>query len=82
MTTTLTRVRAIIAARLDIDPDAVTADSNIFALGADDLTALEILMAIEDLFDIEIPDEAAERIQVVGDAVRLIDAKTAKVEVA
>ena len=46
-------------------------------LGADSLDNVELVMAFEEEFDIEIPDDAAEHIQTVGDAVKFIDEKSA-----
>lgn len=68
------KIRAIIMEQLDVDESAVTMDTNMMKdLEADSLDAVEIIMAIEDEFDIEIPDEEAEKFQLVGDLVRYVE---------
>ncbi|MEB3310404.1 MAG: acyl carrier protein [Snowella sp.] len=64
------RVKAIVVEQLEVEPDAVTPEAS-FAndLGADSLDTVELVMALEEEFDIEIPDEAAEQIDTVGKAV-------------
>jgi acyl carrier protein len=66
----LSKVREIVAERLALEPDAVHADAS-FAddLGADSLDTVELVMAFEDGFDVEISDEDAERITTVKEAV-------------
>ena len=60
------KVRDIIAEQLDVDKETITAETNLMKdLEADSLDAVEIIMAIEDEFGIEIPDEQAEEFQVV-----------------
>jgi acyl carrier protein len=69
----LERVRKIVIEHLDADPDKVTEKASfIDDLGADSLDNVELVMAFEEEFDIEIPDDAAEHIQTVGDAVKFI----------
>ena len=78
MSDTLERVRKIVIDHLDADPDKVTEKASfIDDLGADSLDNVELVMAFEEEFDIEIPDDAAEHIQTVGDAVKFIDEKLA-----
>ena len=78
MSDTLERVRKIVIDHLDADPDKVTEKASfIDDLGADSLDNVELVMAFEEEFDIEIPDDAAEHIQTVGDAVKFINEKTA-----
>jgi acyl carrier protein len=78
MSDTLERVRKIVIDHLDADPDKVTEKASfIDDLGADSLDNVELVMAFEEQFDIEIPDDAAEHIQTVGDAVKFIDEKLA-----
>jgi len=78
MSDTLERVRKIVIDHLDDDPDKVTEKASfIDDLGADSLDNVELVMAFEEAFDIEIPDDAAEHIQTVGDAVKFIDEKLA-----
>ena len=72
----LERVRKIVIDHLDADPDKVTEKASfIDDLGADSLDNVELVMAFEEEFDIEIPDDAAETIQTVGDAVTFIDSR-------
>jgi acyl carrier protein len=64
------RVKKIVIEQLEVDEDKVTPEAN-FAndLGADSLDTVELVMALEEEFDIEIPDEVAEQIDTVGKAV-------------
>jgi acyl carrier protein len=72
------KVRGIVAEQLSVDAAEVSADSNFQNdLGADSLDTVELVMALEEAFDIEIPDEAAEGITTVGDAVKYIQEKQA-----
>jgi acyl carrier protein len=68
------KVQKIIAEQLGIDADEVTLESDIDDLGADSLDFVEILMAVEEEFDIEITDNEAENIDTVGDLVECIKA--------
>ena len=70
------KVKKIVADHLGIDESKVNDDSSfIDDLGADSLDTVELVMAFEEEFDIEIPDDAAETIQTFGDAVKFIDEK-------
>lgn len=71
------RVRDVIAKELGKSEDQITPDAT-FAddLGADSLDVVELVMSLEDEFRISIPDEDAEKIRSVGDAVEYIEAKT------
>ena len=72
------RVRAIIAEQLGVKLEEVTdAASFIEDLGADSLDTVELVMALEEEFGIEIPDEDAEKMTNVGDAIKYIEQKTA-----
>lgn len=72
------RVKKIVVEHLGVDEDKVVESASfIDDLGADSLDTVELVMAFEEEFDIEIPDDAAEHIQTVGDAVKFIDEKTA-----
>ena len=72
------RVKKIVIEHLGVDADKVVDSANfIDDLGADSLDTVELVMAFEEEFDIEIPDDAAEHIQTVGDAVKFIDEKSA-----
>ena len=78
MSDILERVRKIVIEHLDADPEKVTEKASfIDDLGADSLDNVELVMAFEEEFDIEIPDDAAEHIQTVGDAVKFIDERWA-----
>ena len=67
------RIRDIICEVLNLEPDEVTMSTNIVEdLGADSLDVFQIIMAIEEEFEIEIPQEEAEKIKTVGDAVEAI----------
>ena len=69
----LEKIKAIIAEVLNIDADSITADTTfVDDLGADSLDIFQIIMGIEEAFDIEIPTEEAEKIVSVGDAVEQI----------
>ena len=68
------KVREIIAEQLGIEPDDITMETNLTKdLEADSLDAVEIIMALEDEYGIEIPDEKAEEFQVVGSIVKYIE---------
>lgn len=68
------RVKKIIADQLGLDENTITMDS-LFTddLGADSLDVVELIMALEEEFDIEIPDEDAEKATKVGDVVEYIN---------
>ena len=69
----LERLQAIVAELLDIDKDKITPDASFKDdLGADSLDVFQIIMAVEEEFNIEIPTEEAEKIVTVGDAVEAI----------
>ena len=73
---TFDKITEILAEQLDADRDAMTADTKIADdLGADSLDLVDLIMAVEDEFDIEIPDEDVENIQTIGDIVNYIDEK-------
>ena len=74
MSETFDKVKEIIVERLSVDEkDVKEAASFIDDLGADSLDTVELVMALEEEFGIEIPDEEAEKIATVGDAVKYID---------
>ena len=73
------KVKSIIAEQLGVKQEEVTPTSSfIDDLGADSLDTVELVMALEEEFGIEIPDEDAEKMTSVGDAVKYIEEKTAK----
>ncbi|MCA9834079.1 MAG: acyl carrier protein [Thermomicrobiales bacterium] len=74
MATTLERVQAIVVDRLGVEADQVVESAEFIGdLDADSLDLVEVIMAMEQEFDLEIKDEDAENIRSVGDAVRYID---------
>lgn len=69
------KIRTIIAEQLGTDADQITMETSIMKdLEADSLDAVEIIMAIEDEFEIEIPDEEAENFQLVKNIVEYVEA--------
>ncbi|HIZ45091.1 MAG TPA: acyl carrier protein [Firmicutes bacterium] len=67
------KLQGIIAEVLNVEPEEITMDTTfVDDLGADSLDIFQIIMGIEEEFDIEIPNEAAEQIVTVGDAVEQI----------
>ena len=67
------KLQSIIAEVLSVDPEDITMDTTfVDDLGADSLDIFQIIMAIEEEFEIEIPNDAAENIVTVGDAVEQI----------
>lgn len=72
------RVKKIVVEHLGVDEDKVNEGASfIDDLGADSLDTVELVMAFEEEFGVEIPDDAAEKIQTVGDAVNFIDENSA-----
>ena len=72
------RVKSIIVEQLGVDADEVNPDASFVEdLGADSLDTVELIMAFEEEFGVEIPDDAAETILTVGDAVKYIDKASA-----
>ena len=73
---TFDKIKGIIAEQLGVEEDAITMDTHLMKdLEADSLDAVEIIMAIEDEFEIEVPDEDAEKFQTVADIVSYVEAK-------
>lgn len=67
------RVKKIIVDQLGIDTSKITEGSSfVDDLGADSLDIVELIMAFEEEFDVEIPDEDAEKIKTVGDAIKYL----------
>ncbi|MFO7588897.1 MAG: acyl carrier protein [Gemmatimonadota bacterium] len=76
MADTAAKVREIIANELGVEIEKVTDDASFVEdLGADSLDTVELVMAFEEEFSIEIPDEDAEKMQSVGDAIRYLQEK-------
>ena len=70
------KVRDIVVEQLGVEEDEVTMESSfIDDLGADSLDIVELIMALEEEFEIEVPDEEAEKITTVGDVVEYIRAQ-------
>ena len=68
------KVKAIIVDKLVIDESEVTNDSNFMSdLGADSLDTVELIMEFEKEFDLQIPDDDAEKITTVGEAIKYIE---------
>jgi len=72
------KVKHIIADQLGVEQDEITMQTSMMGdLQADSLDAVEIMMALEDEFEIEIPDEDAENFKNIGDIVKYIEGKIA-----
>lgn len=78
MSDTFEKVKKIVTDQLEVKEEQVTPEAK-FAddLGADSLDTVELVMALEEEFDIEIPDDAAEKIETVQSAVDYIESKVA-----
>ena len=73
----LEKVKAILAEQFDDEEDKITPETTIADdLGADSLDVVDLLMSIEDEFEIEVPDEEIENIKTVGDLVKYIEANS------
>jgi len=73
------KVKSIIVEQLGVKAEDITPESSfINDLGADSLDTVELVMALEEEFGVEIPDEDAEKISTVGDAIKYIEQKTNK----
>ena len=72
------RVKEIIINELGVEPEKVTDDASFVEdLGADSLDTVELVMAFEEEFNVEIPDDAAETIVTVGDAIKFLEKNAA-----
>ncbi|MGI9455796.1 MAG: acyl carrier protein [Aeoliella sp.] len=75
MASVLDRVADIVSEQLGVDKDKISPETSfVNDLGADSLDTVELVMELEEEFDINIPDDAAEKIQTVGQAVEYIEA--------
>ena len=73
------QIKAIVAEKLGINADQVKPESSfIYDLGADSLDTVELVMAFEEKFNLEIPDEDAEKLRTVGDAINYMKSKNIK----
>ena len=71
---TFDKIKELIAEQLGVDEDSITLETNLIKdLEADSLDAVEIIMAIEETYDFEIPDEEAEKFQTVQDLVNYVE---------
>lgn len=78
MSDTFEEVKSVISEELEVEEDQIAMESLIVDdLGADSLDVVELIMRLEEKFDVEIPDEEAEKIQSVGDAVSFITTRLA-----
>ncbi len=66
------KVKAIVVEQLGVEEDIITPETSFEELEADSLDIVELIMALEEEFDLDIPDEEAEKIKNVGDAVSYI----------
>ena len=72
----LDKIKSIVVDQLGVDEDQVTEDTSfVDDLGADSLDTVELIMAFEEEFDIEIPDEDAQKIKTVKDVIEYIESK-------
>ena len=72
----LDKIKSIVVDQLGVDEDQVTEDASfVDDLGADSLDTVELIMALEEEFDIEIPDEDAQKIKTVKDVIEYIESK-------
>lgn len=70
----LDKVKAILSSQFEVDEDSITENTNIEDdLGADSLDVVDMLMSLEDEFQVEIPDEEIENIRTVGEVVAYIE---------
>ena len=68
------KIKTIIAEQLGVKPEEVTPNASfVDDLGADSLDTVELIMALEEEFNVEIPDEDAEKMKTVGDAIKYIE---------
>lgn len=73
----LEKAKAILAEQFDVEEDKITADTDLQEdLGADSLDVVDLLMSIEDEFEVEVPDEEIENIKTVGSLVSYIEANS------
>lgn len=71
----LEKVKTILAEQFDVEEDKITAETDLQEdLGADSLDVVDLLMSIEDEFEVEVPDEEIENIKTVGSLVSYIEA--------
>ncbi len=72
----LEKIKTILSEQFDVEEDQITGDTNILEdLEADSLDIVDLIMSIEDEFEVEIPDEDVEELRTVDDAVKYIEQK-------
>ena len=72
----LEKVKKILMEQLDVDEGAISLDSSVIDdLGADSLDIVDMVMSLEEEFDMEVPDDEIETMKTVGDIVKFIEAK-------
>lgn len=70
----LEKVKSILSDQFDVEEDSITMETTVQGdLGADSLDVVDLLMSIEDEFDVEVPDEEIENIKTVGNLVKYIE---------
>lgn len=70
------KIKELIVDQLGVEEDSITVTTHLMKdLEADSLDAVEIIMAIEDEFGLEVPDEDAEKFQIIGDIVKYVEEK-------
>ncbi len=68
------KIQEILAAQFDVEADSITNDTDIQEdLNADSLDIVDLIMSIEDEFEVEVPDEAVDEVKTVGDLVKFIE---------
>lgn len=73
------KVKDIIVEQLGVNPEQVTLTASFIEdLGADSLDTVELVMAFEEEFGVEVPDEDAEKLQIVGDVIKYIEERSQK----
>ena len=73
------KITEIIVEQLGVKPEEVVPEASfVYDLGADSLDTVELVMAFEEEFGAEIPDEDAEKLQTVGDAIKYVEEKTSQ----
>lgn len=78
-TAILERMKKVLAEQLEADPNVVTEDTSfVDDLGADSLATVELVLAMEEAFGVAIPDDQAEKLRTVGDAVQYVETHSPK----
>ncbi len=78
MASVLEKIKEIVSEQLDVSQEEITPEASfVDDLGADSLDLTELIMAMEDEFDLEIDDEEAQKLRTVQDAIKYIESKTA-----